>query len=84
MKKLTDIIVACLKDKGKLSGRQIAEVLGVPQKAVNVALGHLQRQGKIEKLDQFEEGEGTVHTPYGDYSPAYSGYRSHIFKIKEK
>jgi len=70
--KLTELIVLCLKDKGALTAREIAQILGVNQKAVNVALGHLQRQERITKKVV------TTQTPYGTYTS-----RSCKFALKE-
>jgi len=71
--KLTEIICRCLDDHGELTGKDIAKILGVPQKAVNVALGHLRRQGRVIRLPE-EEG---IETPYGRYTP-----RSRVHKWK--
>ena len=76
--KLTELIVKCLEDKGPLGGVEIAKILGVPQKSVNVALGHLQRKGIVIKEPV---SELLAETPYGPYTKSRS--MTHTFTLKK-
>lgn len=59
---LSDYIVKCLLEHKELTGREIAQKLNVPQKAVNVALGYLRRKHIIQASGR------ECKTPYGIYT----------------
>lgn len=60
--KLSELVVKCLLEHGDLTGREIAQKLNVPQKAVNVCLGHLRRKQIIIASGR------ECQTPYGTYT----------------
>lgn len=76
--RLSEIIAKCLAEHGELSAKEIAQILKVPQKAVNVTLGHMKRKGIIEQGRPLTK---IYETPYGTYQSRYSA--PYKWKLKE-
>jgi len=76
---LSIFVVKCLYEHGELTAKEIAKMLKVPQKAVNVTLGHLKRKGIVEHGTPLTK---IYETPYGKYQSRCSA--PFKWKLKEE